>query len=424
MSEQKILVVQVAALGWELVQRHKLELPGLTFQPTRSIFPALTCPVQGTMRTARPPEEHGMLCNGTYDRRLRKVLFWEQSAAQVEGSRIWDSFRANGGRTGMFFWQQSLGETVDWVLSPAPIHRHHGGMIQDCVGRPETLYPRLRKALKRPFNLMRYWGPLASPASSQWIAEATANLMTGSAAPRLLFTYLPALDYDLQRYGPSNPRCQRACQRAMDQLALLAGAARENGYELVIYGDYAMTDCPGGPVYPNRILRQAGLLTVRPVKHMTYLDLFHTPAFAMVDHEIAHVYTTSDDIRVAATAALETVEGIAEVRKGPHGPHGPDLLLVAEQGHWFSYCWWETAREAPDYASHVDIHNKPGFDPCELFFGWPPGTVSGNDRRIGGTHGRVEPGREVAWASTCLKTNPDNLLALSRNLGQWLDAAS
>ncbi|MBL7076152.1 MAG: alkaline phosphatase family protein [Kiritimatiellae bacterium] len=420
MPEKKMLVVQVAALGWELVQRHGLELPGLTFQPTASIFPALTCPVQATIRTAALPAEHGMHCNGVYDRRLRKPFFWEQSAAQVSGSRIWDDFRTGGGTVGMLFWQQSLGERVDWVLSPAPIHRHHGGMIQDCAGRPDTLYPRLRKALKRPFNLMRYWGPLASPDSSQWIAEATASLMACPAAPHLLMTYLPALDYDLQRYGPSDPRCGKAWRQTVKQLTLLANAAARHGYELTMYGDYAIADCPGGALYPNRILREAGLLTVRPVKRMAYLDAFHTPAFAMVDHEIAHVYATSDAHRAAAADVLRTAPGISDVYET--GGNGPDLVAVAGEGHWFSYRWWDSPREAPDYAAHVDIHNKPGFDPCELFFGWPPGSVSQNDRRIGGTHGRTGPGREVAWASTCLEASPGSLLDLSRSLGTWLGA--
>ena len=105
MSKPKILVVQVAALGWELLQHYGLELPGLTFQPTGALFPALTCPVQGSMRTALAPAEHGMLANGVFDQRLRKALFWEQSAHQVNGPRIWEPFRKAGGQVGMFFWQ-------------------------------------------------------------------------------------------------------------------------------------------------------------------------------------------------------------------------------------------------------------------------------------------------------------------------------
>ncbi|NQU41561.1 MAG: alkaline phosphatase family protein [Lentisphaerae bacterium] len=418
MPKPKLLVVQVAALGWEMVQRYGLDLPGLFFQPTGSLFPALTCPVQGTMRTALGPVAHGMQANGVFDERLRKALFWEQSARQVRGPRIWDPFRENGGQVGMFFWQQSLGESVDWVLSPAPIHRHSGGMIQDCAARPADLYARLKTSLKRPFNLMRYWGPLASPASSQWIAEAVCSLMEDPEAPELLLTYLPALDYDLQRFGPSDPRCARAWHQTAAQLRLLTEAATQHGYSLLIYGDYAIADAPLGPVYPNRLLREAGLLALRSINRMAYLDLHHSRAFAMVDHEIAIIHTTSTAHREAARQALLAAPAIAEVRDSTDS----NLIAVAAEGHWLSYRWWHDRREAPDYASHVDIHNKPGFDPCELFFGWPPGSVSQNDHRVGGTHGRSGPGREVAWASNALTGRPDSLLELARDLKDYLES--
>ena len=75
------------------------------------------------------------------------------------------------------FWQQSLGEDADLVLSPAPIHKHHGGMIQDCYARPAGLYARLCEAVGRPFSLMHYWGPFASPKAGDWIAAASAEVM-------------------------------------------------------------------------------------------------------------------------------------------------------------------------------------------------------------------------------------------------------
>ena len=53
------------------------------------------------------------------------------------------------------------------------------------------------------------------------------------------------------------------------------------------------------------------------------------------------------------------------------------LVLVAEPDAWFAYPFWLDDRHAPDYARTVDIHRKPGYDPCELFFDpkllWPRG---------------------------------------------------
>jgi hypothetical protein len=76
----------------------------------------------------------------------------------------------------------------------------------------------------------------------------------------------------------------------------------------------------------------------------------------------------------------------------------PDFELTAAPGAWFAYPWWEEKVEAPEYASHVDIHAKPGFDPCELFWGWPPPSIGQNPARIGGTHGRIDA--PAAWAAT------------------------
>jgi hypothetical protein len=94
---------------------------------------------------------------------------------------------------------------------------------------------------------------------------------------------------------------------------------------------------------------------------------------------------------------------------------------VAEAGAWFAYPWFEK-KEAPDYASHVDIHNKPGYDPCELFFGWPPGSVSFDTKKIHGAHGHVGAGFEVAWTSSLpLDPAPASFLDLARTTQRWME---
>ncbi|MBR1837233.1 MAG: hypothetical protein IJ783_08085, partial [Kiritimatiellae bacterium] len=77
-----------------------------------------------------------------------------------------------------------------------------------------------------------------------------------------------------------------------------------------------------------------------------------------------------------------------------------DLLFVAPGGSWCAYPWWTDRREAPDYATHIDIHNKPGYDPCELFFDrgpWLHPRTCQDASRIRGTHGRE---CEIAVASS------------------------
>jgi predicted AlkP superfamily pyrophosphatase or phosphodiesterase len=424
-STKKLLIVQAAGLSREL------PVDGLAFRPIAGVFPALTCTAQASFRTASPASSHGMIANGLFHRSLSKCLFWEQSAKLVEGPRIWREFRQAGGTVGMMFWQQSLGEEADLILSPAPIHKHHGGMIDDCYAKPAGLYERLCKAIGRRFKLRHYWGPLASTRAGDWIAEATADLLISTAAPDLLLTYLPTLDYDLQRFGHDRPRSQEAHQALTRQLQLLVAAAAECEYEILIFGDYAIGNA-GESVFPNRRLAEAGLMATRDVGGMLYPDLPASRAFAMVDHEIAHVYIPSDtDIPVVADA-LTGLDGVAEVvdrqsqrALGVDHPNSGELLLIAGDGRWFAYPWWAEKSQRPDYATHVDIHNKPGFDPCELIgdlLSWPPMSVSQETARIGGSHGRVGDGRNTVWAGTFVPDDmPTNLIELAAAVGRWLN---
>jgi len=428
----KLLVIEVAGLGYDLLATHgRVEWHGLRFRPAEPVFPALTCTAQATFRTAAPPAVHGMIANGLYHRELHKPLFWEQSADLVAGRRIWESFRARGGRVAMLFWQQALGESADILLSPAPIHRHGGGMVESCYSKPPELCERLARQVRRPFRLRDYWGPLASHKSSDWIARATAALLRDpDAAPDLCLTYLPALDYDLQRWGPDHPRTRAALAALDEELALLLKAAAEQEYEIVVFGDYAL-----GPVrkvvLPNQALREAGYFTVREVGGRLYPDFHVSRAFALVDHQIAHVFVRAEADLAGVRAALEKVphngcilDRCAQANCGLNHPRSGELVLVADADAWYAYPWWADHRQAPDYAAHVDIHNKPGYDPCELFFGWPPWRIGQNPQRIRGSHGRADATRRIAWAATLpWEQQPTTLQALAAAVQGWLEGA-
>jgi hypothetical protein len=174
-------------------------------------------------------------------------------------------------------------------------------------------------------------------------------------------------------------------------------------------------------VFPNRALRRAGLLDVRRVGRRTYPDTFASRAMAVTDHQVAHVICADAGSEREAREVLETVEGVdivagrdQQAEWGVDHPRSGELLLVADAGRWLAYPWWEDRREAPDYATHVDIHNKPGYDPCELFFGWPPPSVSRDTRRVRGSHGRPSDDAETAWASSWdLDPEPSSLIELS-----------
>jgi len=415
----KHLVVMAAGLGHRLLEENgALETAGLKFSPAESAFPAVTCTAQATFRTAADPHEHGMTSNGYYSRELRRAFFWEQSSALVRGPRIWDGARAAGAKVGMFFWQQSLGESVDYVISPAPIHKHGGGMIMRNYTQPAEMGEALDRSCGT-FPLHRYWGPLASPKVGRAVIENFAK-MSELHSPDYAFLYMPTLDYASQRHGPASPAAKAALVEFRRQLQKLADFASSKSADITVCGDYDIAAVTSPPAFPNIALRRAGLFKTRPVGPRSYPDLHASDAFAMCDHEIAHVYVRDGDPSIAekAVRVLEETgeyESVSMRADQPWAhPSGGEILLVARKGSWCAYPWWTNPREAPDYATHIDIHSKPGYDPCELFFGslLHPGTCQ-DWTRVKGTHGRT---CALAWASTDANVRGGSMKELAASL--------
>lgn len=408
---KKILILDVAALGYELLQKEGVtSLAGLPLSSLIAVKPAVTCVAQATLRTALSVDAHGIIANGKFFRETYQSQFWCQSANLIYGPRIWESFRERGGRVGLYFFQQSLGEKVDEIVSPAPIHTHGGGMIMATYQQPRGLLD-----CENPFALWRYWGPLASPKVGDDIVKTIAHRIQCGDAPELLFVYLPTLDYELQRYGTSHKKVSQSVQRCVKQIETLCAVARQYEYKLLILGDYAITDVqPMGVSYPNRLLHKHGYFKTRKVKKMLYPDFYQSRAFALCDHQTALIYcidpTCREDVRalLATDVMIDTIED---------GMGDADFEVTAKAGCWFAYPWWETTVEAPDYATHVDIHNKPGFDPCELFFGRTPFSSSTRAERIRGTHGRIDA--PVAMA-TDLPFDVTTFLDCAKALQAWL----
>ena len=368
----KTLNVIAAGLGYRLLEGNgMLEIAGLKFSPAPSVFPAVTCVAQASLRTGLPPAEHGVVSNGWWSETLRRPFFWEQSANIVKGPRVWDERRAAGGTVGLFFFQQSLGESADVIISPAPIHKHGGGMIMACYTKPTGMESVLKK-LCGGFPLWRYWGPFASPkvgrACIRWFEEMT-NVHDVDEA----YLYLPTLDYAAQKKGPGSPAAIAALKEFRKQLERLSDICMRRGCELKVTGDYEITEVTSEPVLPNVVLRRAGLFKTRTVGGMSYPDFYQSQAFAMCDHEVCILIGPESD--KAEEALLAT--GRYDLPDSPVPGH---RILIAKPGSWCGYEWWTDRREAPDFASHVDIHNKPGYDPKELFL-FNRGTVMG-------THGR------------------------------------
>lgn len=365
----KRLTVVAAGLGWRTIERRgMISFAGLRFEPRPSVFPAVTCVAQASLRTGLSPAEHGMTSNGVWLEGIRRPSFWEQSSALVKGVRIW------GESTGLFFLQQSLGEKVRLIVSPAPIHRHGGGMVMSCYTKPADLSDELARCCGT-FPLWRYWGPLASPKVGRrcidWF-ECAIGLCDVNDA----YLYLPTLDYAAQKYGPFSRQDDEAFAEFVRQINRLASICERCGATLEVTGDYEITPVSGPPVRPNVVLRHEGLFAVRRVAGMTYPDFHRSGAFALCDHEFCILHGEARD------KAREMLLATGDYEEADGG-------LLAKRGSWCEYKWWTDGREAPDYAAHVDIHNKPGYDPTELFL-FGKGVVKG-------THGRK---CEVAYAGS------------------------
>ena len=380
----KKLTVMAAGLGYKLLERNGMtEIAGLKFESKASVFPAVTCVAQASLRTGLSPAEHGIISNGYWSEELRKPIFWEQSCKLVKGERVWNR-QAPGTNhpapsTGLFFFQQSLGEDVDLIISPAPIHKHGGGMIMSCYTKPTGMVEVLKKLCGK-FPLWRYWGPLASPKVGRKCIsyfEEMTNIHDVDEA----YLYLPTLDYAAQKYGPDSSAAKAALKEFRKQLERIADIAMHRGCELKVTGDYEITEVTAGPVLPNVILRREGLFKTRTVGGMSYPDFYQSTAFAMCDHEVCVIVGPEQD--KATALLLKTGEFDNQTIKQSNN----QTIILAKPGSWFGYEWWTDKREAPDFASHVDIHNKPGYDPKELFF-FNKGVVKG-------THGRQ---CEVAYA--------------------------
>ena len=366
----KKLTVIAAGLGYRLLERNGMtEVAGLKFAPKASVFPAVTCVAQASLRTGLSPTEHGMISNGYWSDVLQKPVFWEQSCRLVKGERVWSK------KSGVFFFQQSLGEDVELVISPAPIHKHGGGMIMSCYTKPTGMVDVLTRLCGK-FPLWRYWGPLASPKVGRKCISYFEE-MTNAHDVDEAYLYLPTLDYAAQKCGPDSPAAQAALKEFRKQLERLADIAMRRGCELKVTGDYEITEVTAEPVLPNVILRREGLFRTRTVGGMSYPDFYQSTAFAMCDHEVCVL--VGPEREKAAELLLKT--GDYDNRTIEQSEQSNRrTILQAKPGSWCGYEWWTDRREAPDFASHVDIHNKPGYDPKELFF-FNKGVVKG-------THGR------------------------------------
>lgn len=345
------------------------------------VLPAVTCTAQSTYLTGLLPREHGIVGNGWYNRELAEVQFWKQSNHLVRGRKIWEDLRERdrGFTCAKLFWWYNMYSTADYSITPRPLYPADGRKVFDIHTSPLSIRSEIKRDLGE-FPFPTFWGPAAGratpqgppDAASRWIAES-AKWIENKHQPTLSLIYLPHLDYDLQRLGPSDPAVARDL-RAIDAIVGdLITFFRSQSVGIVIVSEYGITPVEK-PIHLNRLFRRRGWITVKDELGLEMFDCGASRAFAVADHQVAHVYLNDRSIENQVRSAMEAEPNVGRVynRKeqkfiGLDHERSGDLVAFAKEDAWFTYYYWLDDALAPDFARCVDIHRKPGYDPVELF---------------------------------------------------------
>lgn len=374
---QPTLVLNVVGLTPALIGEHTPKLKAFrdahAARPLTPVLPAVTCSVQSSMLTGKLPREHGIVGNGWYFRDLEQVWLWRQANALVHGDKVWDEAKRRDPSftVAKLFWWYNMYSSADISVTPRPMYTADGRKLPDVYTDPPELRAELSAELGM-FPLFNFWGPRADITSTQWIARSAMRIVDKNA-PTLTLVYLPHLDYDLQRLGPNDPRIAKALGEIDAVCGELFDFAAQKKLRVVVLSEYGITEVKDA-VHVNRALREAGLLRVREELGYEQLDAGASRAFAVADHQLAHVYVRNPADLPQVRRVCEQLEGVEQVLDGA-GKHAAgldhersgELVLVSRADRWFSYYFWLDDTRAPDYARTVDIHLKPGYDPVELF---------------------------------------------------------
>jgi predicted AlkP superfamily pyrophosphatase or phosphodiesterase len=345
----RVLVVLAVGLSPALVGEHTPRLKALAargaMRPLRTVLPAVTCTVQSTLVTGLMPSGHGAVANGWYFRDLSEVWLWRQSNRLVAGEKVWEAARARDAAftCAKMFWWYNMYSSADWSATPRPMYPADGRKIPDHYAHPSELHDELDAKLGQ-FPLFKFWGPMTDISSTEWIARATRHVME-TRDPTLTLAYLPHLDYNLQRLGPDlgHPRVQQDLRELDAVCGGLIDFAAETRREVIVVSEYGITPVTDA-VHINRALREAGLVKVRAEElGREILDPGASSAFAVADHQVAHVYVNDRSQLSRARNVLERLDGVEQVLD-EHGKRAAgldhersgELVAVSAPGRWFS----------------------------------------------------------------------------------------
>lgn len=374
---KKTVVIDVVGLSGSVIGEHTPFLKKYTskryINTIEPVLPAVTTSVQSTYLTSKWPTDTGIVGNGWFDRTDSEVKFWKQSNKLVNGEKIWDKAKKQDPAftSANMFWWYNMYSTADFSVTPRPQYLADGRKMPDCYSHPAELRDVLQEKLGQ-FPLFQFWGPGANIKSTQWIADASM-LNDDMNNPTFTVIYLPHLDYCLQKFGPDISKISTELGEIDKVLEQLVAFYQNKNAEIIILSEYGIAPV-NNPIHLNRLLRKEGLIQIRVERGLELLDAAASKAFAVADHQIAHIYINDPSVTDKVKTLLKGVKGVElvldrEAQKEYHIDHerAGDLVVVADKDSWFTYYFWLDDAVAPDYARCVDIHKKPGYDPVEMF---------------------------------------------------------
>jgi Type I phosphodiesterase / nucleotide pyrophosphatase len=366
-------------------------------RPLQEVLPAVTCSAQASMLTGKLPQEHGIVGNGWLFRDTMEVRFWQQSNRLLQAEPVYATLREKGiiceqgaefasirmpFNCAKLFWWYNQGADVSLSVTPKPHYGSDGSKAFDIQSDPKDWGMRLTKQLG-PFPFPSFWGPMAGSPCTQWIGRCAAAVLA-ETRPDLTLVYLPHLDYEPQRLGPNGCNWHELVGELDSACLPVLEAATKIGAAVWVVNEYTHVQVDR-PIYLNRILRSGLQLKTRDGPFGEQLDTCASDAFAVCDHQVAHIYLRKGAVQAGSQRLRDLLSAVPEIDRiyagyeraeiGLDHARAGDLVVLAKPNAWFAYPFWLDDRHAPDYARTVDIHRKPGYDPCELFFDpkllWP-----------------------------------------------------
>jgi len=440
---KKTVVIDIVGLSTSVIGEHTPFL--LHFIAKNKLthikpsFPAVTTTSQSCYVTGKNPDEHGIVGNGWYDREANEMKFWKQSNKLVHAEKIWEAAKKNDPNftSSKMFWWYNMYSSADFSATPRPQYHSDGKKEPDCYTFPADLRDKLQAKLGT-FPLFKFWGPNTSIDCSKWIANAALEVDKEND-PTLTLIYLPHLDYCLQKFGVDFSKIAKDLREIDDLVKELVTYYEAKNANVILLSEYGINNV-SNPIHINRILRENGLISVRLENGYELLDGGASKAFAAADHQIAHIYINDLSQKEQIKAILSKVEGISlvmdEAEKLEHKinhERAGDLVLMAKADSWFTYYYWLDDKLAPDFARSVDIHNKPGYDPVEMFmnpknpfiklraayklarkllgFRYRMDVIPLDATLIRGSHGTLEIGKEYYPVLISNQTQSEDILA-------------